>query len=394
MSNSIKYIWQSSGWPNFQWNSAQLTALLSEANEKIGVLQGRMSAMGFPDKSSARVESLTREIIHSSEIESERLSTEDVRSSVIKKLGLDAVVLSDHTPISNKNDVISMRISSIVQMVMDAVLCCNDLLTEERLFSWHTLLFPDSRSGRYKIITGAYRTDENGSVQVISGTMGREVVHYQAPPASVVPKMMDQFLRWFNDNPVDQGLDAVLKSAVAHIYFVSIHPFEDGNGRIARAIADMALHRNIGFKTRDHLFSMSAQLSKERKEYYNQLENAQTLTSGKLDITQWMRWYVQCVIRAVEGVLEELDAVVSRKALWEEANRITINDRQRKILGLLIPGDFKGNLTSSKWALICKCSQDTASRDIRYLLNSGLLRKSEAEGRSTCYYLENLDIQR
>lgn len=382
-----KYIWQSQYWPSFEFDATQLTVVLSEVNEKIGVLEGRMTAMGFPAHSSASVESLTHEIVQSSDIESERLCTEDVRSSVIKNLGLDAVILSEYSPASKKGDNISERISSIVKIVMDAVINCNTPLTEERLFSWHTLLFSESRSGRYKIITGAYRTDENGSMQVISGSIGREIVHYQAPPASVVPQMMEQFLKWFNTSAADQGLDAVLKSAIAHIYFVSIHPFEDGNGRIARAIADMALHRSTSLRTRDHLFSMSAQLSKERKEYYTQLESAQTLSSDTINITEWLRWYIQCMERAVDNVLAELDSVSRRKALWEEANKLGINERQRKILSLLIPGEFKGNLTSSKWALICNCSHDTASRDIKHLIDAGLLRKSESEGRSTFYYL-------
>lgn len=401
------FFWQKPEFPHFIWNPAKLIPLLSNLHNNQGLLDGRMRALGFTVKEAGNMERIASEIIKSAEIEGEKFAAADIRSSVAKKLGLTNIVLSDYTPhaIESKKagsiNSANKKVDAVVELVVDAINNCYAPLTEQRLFAWHTMLFPEGRSGVFHITTGAYRTDENGPMRVISGSMGREKIHYEAPPAKDIAAYMRSFLKWFNTSDLELHLDSVLKSAVSHLYFVSLHPFDDGNGRIARAVADMALCRGDDFNEKDvlcakspgipfgytvrsdHLFSMSAQLCKEKKEYYYQLENTQR---GNLDITEWLVWYIGCMNRAVKSVLAELDCVQKRQSFWNKANQFFLNERQKKMLCCLT-SNFEGNLTSTKWASLCKCSQDTASRDISVLLQNKILVKGNSGGRSTFFLL-------
>lgn len=400
MSN---YLWQNQDWPNFRWQSEQLINPLLELHTNQGILEGQMRSLGFNVRGESTLQRFTQEIQKSFEIEGVMVSDYSLRSSIARKLGLEQVILNNGEQLDSERP----RINSIVEVITDAVLNCSMPLTQERLFDWHSHLFGGNGSGQgfngiYSIKTGQYRTDEEGPMRVVSGSGKNEVVHFQAPPAEVLPSQMNQFFSWFNYSDSQQGLNSVLKSAIAHLYFVELHPFEDGNGRLARAIADMALCRGNNYDQnavwrfhesepvfgprvlQDHLFSMSAQLCKERKDYYRMLQ--ETESAGSMDITAWLLWYVGCMNRAVLSVLGELEAGQRRKDFWERVEQFGINERQHKVLGMLL-GDFKGNLTSTKYAKICNCSQDTASRDIEKLISFGILRKGESGGRSTDYLL-------
>lgn len=402
------FFWQNTNFPHFLWNPPELIPLLSSLHNEQGLLEGRMRAFGFTVKEAGNMDRISAEIIKSAEIEGEKFATTDIRSSIARHIGLSNVVLSDYIPPTTgakKIDTLNYtnkKVDAVVELVVDAINNCYSPLTQERLFSWHKMLFPEGRSGTFKITTGAYRTDSNGPMRVISGSMGKEKIHYEAPPAILLPSYMNDFFSWFNTSDLELKMDSVLKSAISHLYFVSLHPFDDGNGRLARAISDMALCRGddfneqdsmcvmapeipFGYKVRcDHLFSMSAQLCKERKNYYLQLENAQR---GNLDITEWLAWYIGCMNRAVKSVLLELDDVQKRQNFWNNVNQFALNTRQKQILKLLTTS-FEGNLTSTKWAVLCKCSQDTASRDISSLVKSNVLIKGSSGGRST-YFLLN-----
>jgi len=400
MSN---YLWQNPAWPHFTWQSEQLINPLLELHTNQGILEGQMRVLGFKVRSESTLQRFTQEIQKSFEIEGVQVSDFSLRSSIARKLGLEKVILDNGEQLDSERP----KVSSIVEVIIDAVLNCNKPLTQDRLFYCHSKLFGGSAAGQgfnglYSIRTGQYRTDEEGPMRVISGNGKNEVVHFQAPPAEVLPEQMSIFFKWFNTPDSELGLNSVLKSAIAHLYFVELHPFEDGNGRMARAIADMALCRGNNFNQnavwtfaeeepvygprvlQDHLFSMSAQLCKERKDYYRMLQQVET--SGSMDITQWLLWYVGCMNRAVLSVLSELEQGQKRREFWERVEAFGINDRQRKVLTMLL-GDFKGNLTSTKYAKICNCSQDTASRDIEKLIAAGVLQKGEAGGRSTNYLL-------
>ncbi len=360
-----------------------------------------MISMGFEAKSVFTLNRFTQEIQKSFEIEGENLSDYSLRSSVARHLGLENVILAK----GEQLDKPRQKIDGIVQVITDAVHNCHSPLTLNRLFEWHTKLFPPNANGLgynglYNIRTGEFRTDEEGPMRVISGNSKNQTVHFEAPPAELIPHEMQDFINWFNHRDSEMHMNSVLKSAVSHLYFVTLHPFEDGNGRLARALADMALCRGDNYAhtdvlvvsenapsygpalRTDHLFSMSAQLCKERKDYYAQLEKAQTQDS--LDITDWLLWYIGCMSRAVNSVLQELEQGRIRKQFWEYAEQFKLNERQRKILTLLLDG-FEGKLTSTKYAKICKCSQDTASRDIEKLMQAKILLKGEAGGRSTEY---------
>lgn len=401
------FFWQNYDWPHFFWNSTELIPLLANLHNNQGLLDGRMHSFGFSIKKTENMNRITSEIIKSAEIEGEKFATEDIRSSVAKKLGLENIVLANYSETTLKSQNIGIsnparkKIDSVVELVIDAINNCYAPLTQQRLFTWHKMLFPESKSGVFHITTGAYRKDENGPMRVISGSMGKEKIHYQAPPASSLQNNMAHFYSWFNTKDSVLKLDSVLKSAISHLYFVSLHPFDDGNGRIARAIADMALCRGDDFTETDvsfvmspdipygrqirtdHLFSMSAQLCKEKKDYYAQLETAQR---GNLDITEWLVWYIGCMNRAVKSVLLELDEVQKRQNFWNNVNQFSLNQRQKEMLTRLTT-NFEGNLTSSKWAALCKCSQDTASRDIVSLVKNGVLLQNSAGGRSTSFSL-------
>ncbi len=327
-----------------------------------------METLGFDLRSEAHLRTLTEDVIKSSEIEGEKLERDQVRSSIARRLGMDVGGL-----VPADRDV-----EGVVEMMLDATDNYAKTLTEERLFAWHASLFPTGRSGMSKIRVGTWRDDSGGAMQVISGPIGREKVHYEAPPVNRLPDEIAKFLRWF-EQPGD--MDPLLIAGLAHLWFVTIHPFDDGNGRIARAIADMALAGSE--KTGQRFYSMSAQIRREHRNYYDTLEWAQ---KGELDITQWQDWFLNCLLRTIEGAQEILGAVLGKARFWERFAKEALNERQIKILNRLLDG-FEGKLTTSKWAKIAKCSQDTAYRDILKLIDRGALQKDSGGGRSTSYSL-------
>jgi Fic family protein len=363
-----QYIHQLSNWPKFTWNHEDLFNILGNVRHLQGKLLGRMEALGFALKEEAILSTLTLDVIKSSEIEGEILSPEQVRSSIARHLGMD---ISGLIP-SDRN------VEGVVEMMLDATQQNELPLTAERLFSWHAALFPTGRSGMYKIVTGNWRKDETGPMQVTSGAMGKEKVHYQAPDAAILDMEMNPFMEWFNS---EAKLDPVIKAGVAHLWFVTIHPFEDGNGRIARAITDMQLARADGNKQR--FYSMSAQIRLERKEYYNILEKTQ---KGNLDIIEWLKWFLNCLIDALIATDNTLAKVLTKAKFWEKHAALTFNERQKLMLNKLLDG-IEGKLTSSKWAKITKCSPDTALRDITELIAKKILCKDVSGGRSTNYKL-------
>ncbi|HHL57550.1 MAG TPA: Fic family protein, partial [Bacteroidetes bacterium] len=358
------FIYQQEDWPNFIWNINELSGLLATVRNKQGRLIGKMEALGFHLQNEAFLETLTTDILKSTEIEGIILNKAEVRSSVARRLGIDIGGLSP----TNRD------IEGVVDMMFDATTNFDKPLTRQRLFNWHYALFPTGRSGMYKIIAGNWRDDSTGPMQVVSGAMGKEKVHYQAPPAHIIDEEITAFLNWFNKT---DNIDLVLKASVAHLWFVTLHPFEDGNGRIARAIADMLLARSDGIPQR--FYSMSSHIQKERKTYYEKLEKTQ---KGNLDITEWIYWFLNTLLAAIVNSEETLALVVRKHKFWNTHGTEINNERQKKVLNKLL-GEFTGNLTSSKWAKIAKCSQDTALRDIQDLINKGILIKSDAGGRST-----------
>lgn len=363
------YIHQLKEWPDFQWNSEQVGMLLAEVRYRQGRLLGQMEGLGFRLKEEATLQTLTMDVLKSSEIEGEILNPDQVRSSIARRLGMDVAGLVP----SDRN------VEGVVEMMLDATQQYTLPLADERLFGWHASLFPTGRSGMHKIVVGAWRDNaKNDPMQVVSGAMGRTKVHFQAPDADILDKEMSQFLDWFN---TEDKLDPVLKAAIAHLWFVTIHPFDDGNGRITRAITDMQLSRADGIRQR--FYSMSAQIRIERKNYYDILERTQKDT---LDITAWLDWFLTCLNRAITATDDTLAAVIRKARFWENPAAQSINERQRLMLNKLLDG-FHGKLTSSKWATIAKCSQDTAIRDIQDLIERGLLVKEAAGGRSTSYVL-------
>jgi len=331
-----------------------------------------MEGLGLSLRSEASLQTLTEEVIKSSEIEGEILDRDQVRSSLARRLGMDIGALAP----ADRN------VEGVVEMMLDATQNYSEPLTAERLFGWHAALFPTGRSGMHKIIVGAWRDDAKGPMQVVSGRIGKERIHYQAVPATRLDQEMDAFLTWFNAEP---STDPVLKAAIAHLWFVTIHPFDDGNGRIARAIADMALARSEGSPQR--FYSMSAQIRLERNAYYEILEETQ---KGDLDITAWLTWFLSCLDRAFDGAEVVLSGVLKTARFWEKHAAAAFNERQRDMLNRLL-GDFEGKLTSSKWAKIEKCSQDTALRDIASLVEQGVLKRDDHGGRSTSYSLVHAD---
>jgi len=362
------YIWEKPDWPEFTWDETSLSKLLAHVSREQGRLLGKMEALGFDLRNEAHLRTLTEDVVKSSEIEGETLEPDQVRSSIARRLGMDVGGL-----VPADRDV-----EGVVEMMLDATGNYAEALTEDRLFAWHASLFPTGRSGITKIRVGNWRDDSNGPMQVVSGPIGREKIHYQAPPADRVPDEMAKFLRWF-EQPGDT--DPLLIAGLAHLWFVTIHPFDDGNGRIARVIADMALARSE--KTGQRFYSMSAQIRREHKAYYDTLEWTQ---KGELDVTQWQDWFLNCLLRAIEGAQETLSAVLQKARFWERFAKEPLNERQIKILNRLLDG-FEGKLTTSKWAKLAKCSQDTAYRDILDLINRGALQKDPGGGRSTSYSL-------
>jgi Fic family protein len=362
------YIHEEANWPNLSWSKESLTDLLAGVRYRQGRLIGQMQALGFALREEAMLQTLTQEVIKSSEIEGEILDRDQVRSSLAKRLGIEIAgsVMADR------------NVEGVVEMMIDATQHFGKALTADRLFNWHAALFPTARSGMHKITVGAWRTGERGPMQVISGAIAKTTVHFQAPDAIEIDTEMTRFLAWFN---AIEEIDPVLKAAIAHLWFVTIHPFEDGNGRIARAIADMQLARADDCLQR--FYSMSSQIRKERKAYYDILEKTQ---KGGLDVTGWIEWFLHCLDRALAATSEILANVMKKARFWDSNTGISLNDRQRLMIDRLLNG-IEGKMTSSKWAKMAKCSQDTATRDIQDLMSKGILVKEEAGGRSTSYAL-------
>lgn len=366
------YIYEKEDWPGFRWDSEALLPLLGTVRNCQGKLVGKMESLGFELRNEAVLDTLTLDVLKSSEIEGELLNYEQVRSSIARKLGIPFAGLVP----SDRN------VDGVVEMMLDATQNYDKSLTKDRLFDWHCSLFPTGRSGMHKIIVGDWRDDSTGPMQVVSGALGKEKVHFQAPGAERVDKEMNLFLDWINNN---NTTDPVIKAGVAHLWFVTLHPFDDGNGRIARAITDMLLARADDIPQR--FYSMSSQIRRERKEYYDVLEETQ---KGNLDITNWSKWFLNNLLNALNASEDTLGQVIFKHKFWTRNSFCLQNERQRLLLNKLLDG-FDGNLTSSKWAKITKCSSDTALRDIQDLLNKGILRRTESGGRSTGYTLSDHD---
>ena len=363
----MKYIYQNRNWPNFYWSNDIILPILLKIKQLQGEIIGKMKMVGFDSQNQAMLTSITQTILTSSEIEGEKLNLEQVRSSISRKLGLDIA-----------GDVnIPRDIDGIVEATLDAMINYKSQLTKDRLIGWQAAMFPNGYSGMYKIETGKYRTDKLGPMQVVSGIYGFEKVHYEAPPASILEKEMNNFLRYVNTY---NESDNIIKAGISHLWFVILHPFDDGNGRLARIITDMLLARSDNCQMR--FYSMSAEIRKKRKEYYKILEETQ---KGSLDITNWLLWFLQTLNTAIENSSIIFDNILSKTQFWQRNNHLNLNERQKKIINMLFDG-FEGKLTSTKWAKICKCSQDTATNDINELIKLGILEK-QGQARATCYCL-------
>ena len=364
----MAYIHELAGWPELHWDEQALAKRLAAVRFRQGCLLGRMGVIGFELRQEASVTSLTQEVVRNSAIEGEVLSTDEVRSSITRRLGLETAGLPHPSP----------TVEGVVELMLDATRNFDRPLTAERLFGWHAALFPAGHSGIQRITVAAWRTGTAGPMRVVSGAVGKERVHFEAPAATRIEGEMARFIVWFN---TVSGVDPVIKAAVAHFWFVTIHPFADGNGRIARAIADMALARADG--SGDRFYSMSSAIEAERKEYYTQLESAQ---HGSLDITAWIAWFLGCLGRAIDGAEEMLESVIWKANLWQKINKKPVNDRQRNVINRMLD-DWQGAMTTSKYAKLVKCSTDTALRDIQELQDRAILIKNSAGGRSTSYRL-------
>lgn len=362
------YVWQQSDWPRWVYDLKRLAPLLAQVHMAQGHLLGRMHTLGLAVRDQATVRVLTEDVLKTSEIEGEKLNPESVRSSIARRLGVDIGALAPT----------DRHVDGLVDLVLDATQRHHLPLSAERLFGWHAAMFPTGYSGLAKIRVGQWRNDAQGPMQVVSGPIDRQKIHYEAPPAQRLDAEMLDFLNWFN---LDQQDDPVIKAGLAHLWFVTIHPFEDGNGRIARAVGDMALARAESLAQR--FYSLSAQIQQERKDYYDRLEATQ---KGGMEVTAWLEWFLSCLLRAIQGSDATLAQVLVKARFWHRWAGVPMNDRQIKLLNKLLDG-LEGKLTSSKWGVIGKCSQDTALRDISDLVVRGVLKKSEASGRSTSYEL-------
>lgn len=363
--NRAVYIWQHSDWPNFKWNYQKVSEVLNSVQEQQARLLGMLSVLGFDLQNNTALESITEDVLRSSEIEGELLNRDSVRSSIARHLGINikSAGHSDHYT------------EGVVQVAMDATKNCMQPLDKERLCDWHAALFPTGRSGMYRITVADWRQGDEPML-VVSGAMGKESVHYEAPPSSIVPTEMVDFLQWFNGaEPANQ----LLKSAIAHLWFVAIHPFDDGNGRLTRTLTDMLIARSAGLLC----YSVSAEILKCRKEYYSLLEKT---TCGGLDITDWLLWFLHRIEAAIVTSVHNLEGALRKTEFWNRHSDSEFNERQRKVINRLYDG-FEGPLTSSKWAKICHCSPDTALRDITSLIEKGVLLKAPSGGRSSHYIL-------
>jgi Fic family protein len=371
MRRIARYIHELPKWPHFQWDHDELGSLLASVRHRQGRLLGRMESLGFDLRSEATLQTLTLDVVKSSEIEGEVLDRDQVRSSIAKRLGMDVAGL---VPTDR-------HVEGIVEMMLDATQNNKKDLSARRLYDWHAAMFPTARSGMQKIVVGKWRNNtDDDPMQVVSGPIGKERVHFEAPASALLKEEMRVFIDWFNDKDV---AEPVLKAAIAHLWFVTVHPFDDGNGRIARAIADMQLARSDDSSQR--FYSMSAQIRKERTAYYDILEKTQ---KGTLDITDWLNWFLQCLDRALTATEATLSTVLIRANFWKTHEATEFNQRQKQMLSKLMEG-FEGKLTTSKWAKITKCSHDTALRDIQDLVEKNVLMKDEAGGRSTGYTLKS-----
>jgi Fic family protein len=366
----MKYIHNHLNWPEFYWDQEKLTQSLATVRHRQGLLLGKMNALGFSLRDEAILQTLILDVLKSNEIEGEIVNPEQVRSSIARRLGMPVAGLIP----ADRN------VEGVVEMMLDATQNFDKELTSGRLFDWHAALFSTGRSGMYKITVGAWRDNSTGPMRVVSGPMGHERIHFEAPDSLVLEKEMGRFLKWFNTK---MDIDPILKAAIAHLWFVTIHPFDDGNGRMARAITDMQLAR--ADKSQQRFYSMSAQIRHERNIYYDILEETQK--GDTLDITRWIEWFMACLDRAFDATEETLAGVLKKARFWDRNFNKAINERQRLILNKLLDG-FIGKLTSSKWAKIVKCSHDTALRDIRDLIKQEMLVKDEAGGRSSGYSLK------
>ncbi|HVE08552.1 MAG TPA: Fic family protein [Paraburkholderia sp.] len=369
MSGDYLYIWSAPDWPQWRYDLAALAPSLAAVTGAQGRLLGRMMDVGFAQRGEANLAALTADVLKTSEIEGESLDARSVRSSIARRLGVDIGALAP----------VDRHVEGVVEMVLDATTHCNAMLTRERLFGWHAALFPTGYSGLTPIRVGGFRDDARGPMQVVSGPLGRQRVHFEAPPAERVEAEMTGFIDWCNDN---YDHHPVLKAGLAHLWFVTLHPFDDGNGRIARAVGDMLLAQ---FDHGDQRFySLSAQIQRERRGYYDILERTQ---KGTLEVTAWLAWFLQALHRALETAQQTLDAVLAKSRFWRQMAGVPLNERQTRLLNRLLDG-FDGKLTSSKWAAIAKCSPDTALRDINELIARGVLRRADGGGRSTAYELQ------
>ena len=361
-----KYIYEHKQWPNFTWDQQQLSVTLGKVRNLQGRVSGRMSGLGFSVKEETMLSTLTLDVLKSSEIEGELLNYDQVRSSIARRLGLEyaGMVQADR------------NVEGVVEMMLDATQKYSKPLDQERIIGWHASLFPTGFSGMHQITIGSYRDEE---MQVVSGAMGKEKVHFQAPPPNVMQAEMDAFLDWLNQ---EAQIDEVLKAAIAHFWFIIIHPFDDGNGRIARALSDMLLARSE--ESTQRFYSLSNQILTEKKAYYAILQKVQ---HSSCDITAWLEWFLNCMYRALLNTEDTLQAVLAKADFWEEHKDTSLNSRQRLMLNKLLDG-FEGKLKTSKWAKITKCSTDTALRDIKGLIGKGILRQEESGGRSTNYELD------
>lgn len=363
------WVYKHQNWPDFTWNVGKLASKLADIRHRQGRLLGRMEGLGFELKREASLSTLTSDVVKSSAIEGENLNPKEVRSSIARRLGIDIA-----SPLPVNQDV-----EGIVEIMLDATQQSGKPLTKERLFDWHAALFSTGRSGMRRITVGGWRSAESGPMQVVSGPIGREKVHFEAPDAERLGHEMTEFLAWFES---EDDVDPVLRAGIAHLWFVTVHPFEDGNGRIARAIADMALARADGMPHR--FYSLSSQFESERKDYYDQLEKQQR---GTPEVTNWLEWFLDCLGRAIANAEEALSAVLFKAQLWEKINRRPVNERQRLIINRMLEDGFKGHMNTSKYAKSAKCSPDTALRDIQDLKSRGIFIQNPGGGRSTSYRL-------
>jgi Fic family protein len=370
-SGDYTYIWQASDWPNWRFDLAQLAAPMAEVSRAQGVLTGRLADVGMALRDEASLAALTEDVVKTSEIEGERLDVQSVRSSIARRLGVDVGALAP----------VDRHVEGVVEMVLDATANSESPITKERLFGWHAALFPTGYAGLSRINVGGWRDDASGPMQVVSGPIGRQRVHFEAPPANRLEAQTGRLLDWLN-GPVEQP--PLIRAGLGHLWFVTLHPFDDGNGRIARAIGDLLLARADGSLQR--FYSLSAQIQRERAGYYEILERTQ---KRGLDVTEWLLWFFDALHRAVDQAQFTLDAVLTKARFWREWAAAPFNERQARLLNKLLDG-FDGKLTSGKWAAIAKCSSDTALRDINDLLTRGVLRKTEGGGRSTSYELSEL----